>query len=207
MFHFFHLCRLKIGMNPNYMKGKVFFMNLTETKVDSKEIYNGKVLKLMVDDIKLPDGSPAKREVIRHSGAVCIAPVTQDGNLIFVRQFRYAVGQALLELPAGRIDPNEDPQVTGERELKEETGYTAENTKRMGCLFPTPGYSDEIIWLFACNVSAEKGVTHFDEGEIVETLQIPVDKAYQMVLDDEIFDSKTQILILRLKAAIDQGIF
>lgn len=182
-------------------------MKLTESKVDSKEIYNGKVLKLYVDDIRLPDGNPAKREVIRHSGAVCIAPVTDDGKLVFVRQFRYAVGQKLLELPAGRIDPNEDQKVTGERELKEETGYIAENTQPLGALFPTPGYSDEIIWLFACRVSTEKGATHFDEGEFVETVLIPLEEAYQMVLDDEILDSKTQILILRLKAAIDKGLF
>ena len=172
-------------------------MNLTEKQINSKEIYNGKVLKLRLDDIELPDGSPAKREVIRHSGAVCIAPLTDDGNLVFVKQFRYAVGMELLELPAGRIDPNESPLVTGERELKEETGFVAENTKYIGRLFPTPGYSDEVIWLFACKVSSEKGNTNFDEGEIVDTVVIPLDKAYEMV--------KTQILILRLKAAIDKG--
>ena len=89
--------------------------------------------------------------------------------------------------------------------MKEETGFVAENTKYIGRLFPTPGYSDEVIWLFACKVSSEKGNTNCDEGEIVDTVVIPLDKAYEMVINDEIFDSKTQILILRLKAAIDKG--
>lgn len=178
-------------------------MELTEKRLNGTEIYHGKVLKLYVDDVALPDGSQSKREVIRHSGAVCIAPVTKDGDLVFVKQYRYAVGKELLELPAGRIDPNEEPQKTGERELKEETGYTAENTTYIGRLYPTPGYSDEVIWLYACVVSSERGETNPDDGEIVETVLIPMETAYRMVLNDELFDSKTQIMILRLKGAID----
>ncbi len=180
-------------------------MKLTESRIDGKEIFNGYVLKLVVDDVELPDGSKSKREVIRHSGAVCVAPITKDKELIFVRQYRYAVGQELIELPAGRIDPNEAPEETGKRELQEETGFEASKISYVGRLYPTPGYSDEIIWLYACTVNPEKGETSFDEGEFVETELIHIDKAVDMVLGDEIPDSKTQILILRLKAAIDSG--
>ena len=181
-------------------------MDMTEKKIAGKDIYDGKVLHVVLDDVQLPDGSESKREVIRHSGAVCIAPLTENGELVFVKQYRYAVGQELLELPAGRIDPSEDPKHTGERELREETGYTAVNTTYVGRLYPTPGYSDEVIWLYACSVSSEKSGTDLDEGEFVETTLIPLSTAYDMVVNDEIFDSKTQILVLRLKDALDKGV-
>ena len=180
-------------------------MDLTEKKVGGKVIYDGYVVHLHLDDILLPDGKDAKREVIRHSGAVCIAPITKDKELIFVRQFRYAVGKELLELPAGRIDKNEDPQVTGIRELREETGFIADKVNYVGRLYPTPGYSDEVIWLYACTIDPKKGETDFDEGEFVETVTIPLDKAVEMVMNDELFDSKTQILLLRLNEAIRSG--
>lgn len=180
-------------------------MNLEEKRIDGKEIFKGYVLKLVVDDVLLPDGSKSKREVIRHSGAVCIAPITKNKELIFVRQYRYAVGSELLELPAGRIDPDESPKETGIRELEEETGYSAENTTYIGKLYPTPGYSDEVIYLYACTVDDERGETDPDEGEFVETELIPIEKAVEMVMDDEIPDSKTQILILKLNEALRQG--
>ena len=180
-------------------------MKLEEKRIDGTEVFNGYVLRLTVDDVLLPDGSKSKREVIRHSGAVCIAPITENRELIFVRQYRYAVAGELLELPAGRIDKNEDPVMTGVRELHEETGYVADKTFYVGKLYPTPGYSDEIIWLYACTVNAEKGDTNPDDGEFVETELIPIDKAFDMVMNDEIPDSKTQILILKLKALLDSG--
>ncbi len=182
-------------------------MNLEEKRIDGKEIFDGHVLHVIVDDVLLPDGSKSKREVIRHSGAVCIAPVTADRKLIFVRQYRYAVGEALLELPAGRIDKDdEDPVKTGARELIEETGYRADKISYVGRLYPTPGYSDEVIWLYACTVQPERGDTDFDDDEYVETELIDLDKAFEMVMNDELFDSKTQILILRLKNALDKGL-
>ena len=180
-------------------------MDLTEKKTGGREIYSGHVVHLYVDDILLPDGGSAKREVLRHSGAVCIAPVNSKRELLFVRQFRYAVGRELLELPAGRIDAGEDPQLTGIRELREETGYIAHDVSYVGRLFPTPGYSDEVIWLYVCTVDSENVGTDTDDGEFVDTVAIPFDKAVEMVMNDELFDSKTQILLLRLNEAVRIG--
>jgi len=180
-------------------------MNLEEKKISSENKFSGYVVKLNVDDVLLPDGSKSKREVIRHSGAVCVAPITENKELIFVRQFRYAVGKELLELPAGRIDPNEPPEETGRRELEEETGYKAGKMHFVGSLYPTPGYSDEIIYLYASVVEPDRGCANPDEGEFVEEQLIPIEQAVQMVIDDEIIDSKTQVLILRLNEAIKCG--
>ncbi|MBQ6569828.1 MAG: NUDIX hydrolase [Clostridia bacterium] len=181
-------------------------MDLTEKQLSTKRVFDGYVVKLSVDDVLLPDGSASKREVIRHSGAVCVAPITKDGNIIMVRQFRYAVNKELLELPAGRIDPSEPPETTGIRELREETGYSVSKLHYIGRLYPTPGYSDEVIWLYSCVVSPEDMVsTDMDEGEFVETEILPLQKAIDMVMEDGIFDSKTQILLLRINEEIRRG--
>ena len=125
------------------------YEKLVERQQTSEEIFDGKVLHVFKDNVELPNGGSAVREVVRHIGAVCIVPVKDDGNIILERQFRYVTGQVLTEIPAGKLDfTDEVPLDAAKRELKEETGYTAENWTELGIFYPTPAYSDEKITMF-----------------------------------------------------------
>lgn len=171
-------------------------MNLEETRTGGREIFNGRIITVLEDEVLLPDGSSAKREVVRHPGGVCIAPLTETGKLIFVRQYRYPYGEILLELPAGKLEKGEDPLPAAHRELEEETGFRGELIPA-GEMYPTPGYCDEIIRLYiAENLTA--GEMHPDLDEFIENVRIPLETAAQMALEGQIKDGKTVILILKI---------
>lgn len=177
-------------------------MKFEERFLARDEKFSGRIFKVVVDDIELPDGKPSKREVVLHQGAVCIAPVTEDNKLIFVRQYRYPMAEVMLELPAGRIEPNEEPRVTATRELAEETGMTIQGEcVDMGVDYPTPGYSTEKIYLYAARTGGECQANP-DEGEFVEKCIISIDEAEKMAYDGTITDSKTAMLVLRVAKAI-----
>lgn len=180
-------------------------MKLEEKQVNSTEKFSGYIFKVAVDDIELPDGNPAKREVVIHRGAVCIAPLTADNKLYFVRQYRYPMHEILLELPAGRIEAGEDPRNTAERELAEEAGLTVDKCVDMGVSYPTPGYSTEKIYLYAARVSGECD-TNPDEGEFVERVELSLEEAVEKVYNGEINDSKTAVLVLKTAKAVKDGI-
>lgn len=171
-------------------------MNLEEKTVSSREVWHGKVFSVLINDVTLPDGSSGTREVVRHPGGVGICALN-GGNIVLVRQFRYAAGKPLLEIPAGRLEAGEDPVAAGLRELREETGYTAGKYEYFGRILPTPGYDTEVIHL----VLAEEltaGDTSPDPGEFVETVEIPLQTAVDMALNGEIEDAKTICALLRL---------
>ena len=172
-------------------------MNLTETTVSQEYFFKGKIINMRRDDIILPNGLPATREVVEHNGGVCIAALTDQNELLFVRQFRYPYGEVLLEIPAGKLDLGEDPLEAGKRELKEETGAMAENYESLGKLYPSPGYCAEIIHMYLAT-GLSYGETDPDDDEFLEVERIPLETAAQMVLSGEITDAKTQILILKL---------
>lgn len=180
-------------------------MNFTEKQLKKEYIYNGKVLNLRKDSVILPNGSAAIREVVEHKGGVCIAPLTENNELIFVKQFRYPYMEEILELPAGKRDSlSEEPIECGIRELREETGVLAEKMISLGELYPTPGYCDEIIWLYsATNLSY--GKPQPDNDEFLEICKIPLGKAVEMVLSGEIKDAKTQIAVLKTKFLKESG--
>lgn len=180
-------------------------MDLTEKKVSSEEKFNGRIFKVVLDDIILPDGKPSKREVVQHRGAVCIAPLTQDNKLYFVRQYRYPMQEVILELPAGRIEQGESTLETAKRELAEETGLVAGRCLDMGVSYPTPGYSSEKIYLYAARVSGECD-TNPDEGEFVERELISLEEAEKMVYSGDICDSKTAVLVLKTAKAVKDGL-
>ncbi len=172
-------------------------MNLTEKTVSQTYIYNGRIINLRSDDITLPDGKPAKREVIEHPGGVCVLPITDEDEIIFVRQYRYPYSEILLEIPAGKRDSkDEDTLECGKRELKEETGAVASEYTFLGELYPSPGYVDEIIFMYMATGLAY-GETSPDDDEFVETVKIPFDKALDMVMSGQIKDAKTQAAILK----------
>ena len=171
-------------------------MDLTEKPVKQDYIYKGKIVNLRVDDALLPNGTTAKREIVEHPGGVCVAALTDNNELMFVEQFRYPYFEVVLELPAGKLEYGEDPFEAGKRELKEETGATASEYEDLGKLYPTPGYCCEIIHMYlAKNLSF--GEQHLDSDEFLEVKKIPLERAFQMVMNNEIRDSKTQVGIAK----------
>lgn len=171
-------------------------MDFTEKPLKQDYIYRGKIVNLRVDDAELPDGTTALREVVEHPGGVCVAALTDTQELLFVKQFRYPYMETVLELPAGKLEYGEDPFAAGKRELLEETGAAAEHYRDLGKLYPTPGYCGEIIHMYlAENLNFSE--QHLDEDEFLEVRRIPLEEAFQMVMRNEIRDSKTQVGILK----------
>lgn len=164
-------------------------MSFCEKKLDSKLIYDGKVLKLNVDSVLLPDGKTAKREYIHHSGGSAVLYV-EDNKVLLVKQFRYAYGKELYEIPAGKLENGENPEITARRELEEETGYIAKDLKELFKLYPTPGYSDEIVYVYLAD-NCLKSCTNPDEDEFIECELIELEKVRKMIEGGEICDAKT----------------
>lgn len=169
----------------------------TEKKLSSELKFKGNILTVYSDKVELENGRQSSRDVVRHKGAVCIAPVTDDGDLIFVRQYRYPVGRELLELPAGKLDSEGEPPLEcAHRELEEETGFKAKNMTYLGSFLPSPGYCDEKIELYVAT-GLYSGTQNPDEDEFLDIVRIPIQKAEELVCDNSIDDGKTQLLILK----------
>lgn len=175
--------------------------HLFETKIDSTQIYDGKILNVSRDTVRLENGETAYREVIHHSGGVCVLPLADNGDVLFVKQFRYPFADVLLEIPAGKREAGEDPLECGIRELSEEVGATADEIIPLGKLYPTVAYDTEIIYMYLAR-GLHFGEQHLDEDEFVDVIRIPFDEAYKMVMRDEIPDSKTQLAILKAWAMV-----
>ncbi len=171
-------------------------MELKEKCIKSSLIFDGNVVKLHLDNVILSNGKEATREVIKHSGGVAIAALTDNDELLFVEQFRYPFNKVILELPAGKLEKSGTPLENGIRELEEETGATGENYVSLGVLYPTVGFCNEIIYLYFCRVTGY-GVQNLDEDEFLNVKKIKIEKAVEMVMNNEIVDAKTQIAILK----------
>lgn len=180
-------------------------MELFEKTVEKNYVYEGKIINVRRDKAELHNGKPCTREVVEHNGGVCVAALTDDGELIFVRQFRYPYMEVILELPAGKLEKGEDPFEAGKRELEEETGTVAGKYYDLGKFYPTPGYCGEIIYLYAASELKATSMNP-DEDEFLEVEKIPVEKAVDMVLKGEIPDGKTQTLIMRVAEMLRRGI-
>lgn len=179
-------------------------MRLEEKTLDSKTIYDGKILHVTLDNIELPDGKKSKREVVNHPGGVCVAALDKDGSLFFVKQFRYPYKEVVLELPAGKLEKGSSPLENGKRELFEETGARGYSYISLGQVYPSPGYTNEIIHLYACKVE-EENEQNLDEGEFLNLEKIPLTAAVEMVLNNQIADAKTQIAVLKTAALLQSG--
>ena len=172
-------------------------MNLIEKTLKKDIKFDGQMLKVEKAEVELPNGETSTREIVLHKGAVCVAALTENNELIFVKQYRYPIERVLLELPAGKLDVGKDKILSeAQRELKEETGVIGKDYVSLGKLYPSPGYSSEEIFLYFCKVQ-EYGDMCPDEDEFLEVVKIPIEKAYGMVLNDEINDAKTQIGIIK----------
>lgn len=169
---------------------------LFERRLNSETIFDGRVVHLFYDTVELPNGHTTTREYIRHSGAVAVLPLTEDGEAVMVRQYRYPFARVLLEVPAGKLDPGETPDEAVRRELSEETGAEAAHLTYLGEYFPTVAYSDEVIHLYLA-----RGLTffdmHTDEDEFLRVSRIPLDALVDEVMAGRVPDGKTQTLVLR----------
>ena len=173
------------------------FENLTEVKTDSQEIFDGVILHVYKDTVQLPNGKPATREVIRHVGAVGVIPITEDGNVIVERQFRYPLNRVITEIPAGKLDSfTEDRLSAAKRELEEETGYTATEWIDMGDYYPAAAYCDERITLYLAR-GLSLGQRHLDEDEFLNFESVPLSQLVEDVMAGRITDGKTQVAILK----------
>ena len=171
-------------------------MELFEKKLNSKQVFDGVVVKLFVDEVELPNGKKSVREIVRHPGAVCVIPVDDDGNVIMIKQFRYPFSQVLLEVPAGKLEKGEDPLDAVKRELEEESGVVAERVEYIGTMYTTVAILDEKIHMYLATGLSYNNA-HPDEDEFLETEKIPLSTLVDMVMEGKIPDSKTQIAILK----------
>lgn len=168
----------------------------SEKTLSTEEIFNGKIIRVTRETVELEDGRQATREMVYHSGGVGVLPLDDDGNVYLVRQFRYPFKKQLLEIPAGKREKGENPLECGIRELSEEIGAAAKSITPLGEIYPTVAYDTEVIYIY---LATELTFTaaHLDDGEFVDVVKMPFEKAYKMVTDGEIKDSKTQIAILK----------
>lgn len=177
------------------MSGKDF----TETLLSGEEVFAGKMFRVRRDLVRLPDGKTATREYLRHPGAVAVVARLDDGRVLLERQYRYALGRDLIELPAGKLEPGEPHLETAKRELLEETGYVARTWTRLGLIHNAIGYSDEAIEIWLAEGLEERAATP-DEGEFLEVLALPLEQALAMARDGRITDVKTIVGLLWVEA-------
>ena len=173
-----------------------FVKKLLELKISSEPVFSGKLLDVRRDIAKLPNGSESVREWIKHPGATAVIPVFENGDIMLLHQFRYPLSQVFMEVPAGKLDPGESADITGERELAEEAGLQCKQFEYVGHFYPGIGYSDEIIHIYiAWDLSEIPDKT--DDDEFVEPFRVPFKKAVEWALNGEISDGKTIISLLK----------
>ncbi|MBO5454024.1 MAG: NUDIX hydrolase [Clostridia bacterium] len=170
-------------------------MELKETVISGEYIYKGAVINLKKETVALPDGNTALREVVEHPGGVCIAAITENKELILVKQYRAGVKDVLLEIPAGKLEKGENIELCGRRELEEETGFCAETFIKAHEIFLSPAYTEEKIYLYVAK-ELYRGNPNPDEDEFIETVAVPIEELKKMVAENKITDAKTIIAVL-----------
>ncbi len=175
-----------------------------EETLSSSEIFKGRVFTITVDEARLANGSVHRREVVHHSGGAGVVALNRAGEVALVRQFRYAVGREMLEIPAGKMEPGEPPEHCARRELREEAGVTAARFAPFGGVLPTCAYCTERIYIYLAT-RLEDAPRDLDEDELLDVLWLPLDEAVQRVMDGGIDDAKTVSALLRAKMLLDAG--
>lgn len=163
-----------------------------EKTTATQSIYDGRIIQVRVDDVVLPNGASSKRELIKHPGAVAVIAVTDEGKIVLVEQYRKAMEKALVEIPAGKLEPGEAPLATAIRELEEETGYICEEMQLLYSFYTSPGFADEIIYLYeATGLKKKEDKADLDEDEFVELLEVTLEEAWELIQEQRIHDAKT----------------
>ena len=168
-------------------------MDYVEKTVEKHYVYEGKIIKVRRDDAILPNGEPCIRELVEHSGGASVLYI-EDGKVLLVRQFRYAYGESVYEIPAGKLEYGEDPKAAAARELEEEAGVRAGRLELLFTLYPTPGYTNEKIYIYRA-YEGEKVQAHLDEGEFLDAAYIPLERAKEMLANGELKDGKTIVAL------------
>lgn len=167
-----------------------------EKTVSSEKVFEGRIIKVKVDRVEMPDGSVATRELVEHPGGVGIVAITENDEIILVEQYRKPLDKAIYEIPAGKLDPGEHHRTCGIRELEEETGLSAKVFDYMGFIYPSPGFTDEVTHVYLAK-ELTQGETHPDDDEFLDVKKVPFDTALKMVMDGEINDAKSVFGILK----------
>ncbi|WP_074146825.1 NUDIX hydrolase, partial [Clostridioides difficile] len=170
-------------------------MVLEEKTISSDRVYTGKVITLKVDTVEIPGQGYQKRELVEVGGAVGIVAITDDNKVVLVKQFRKPIEKPIFEIPAGKLEKNESPKECAERELKEETGYSAKNIKLIHKFFTSAGFSNEIMFVYLAT-GLTPGENNLDADEFLDVYEIELEEAYNMVLKNDVEDAKTSIGLL-----------
>ncbi|QDP40531.1 NUDIX domain-containing protein [Radiobacillus deserti] len=174
---------------------------LEEKTIHTTPIFQGKIINVQVDEVELPDGKTSKREIVKHPGAVAIIAITKDQNIVMVEQFRKPLEKSIIEIPAGKLEPGEEPMTCAKRELEEETGYTSDHLEFITSFYTSPGFADEIIHIYAArNLSRLEVQKDLDEDEFVEVMECSLEEAEQLEKEHKIQDAKTAFAIQYVKA-------
>lgn len=176
-------------------------MDLTEKTLESKELFKGAIVRLLLDKAELPNGKPCSREVVEHPGGVAILPLDDGDGVTLVRQYRYPFHEVVTELPAGKLEWGEDHRLCAERELEEEVGMTAAELIYMGAVYASPGFSTEVLHMYLAR-GLRQGLCHPDEDEFLERVRIPFDTLVGQIMDNEIADAKTVAAVLKAKVLL-----
>ena len=164
-------------------------------RLSSRQIFQGRTIRLDVDRVRLPNGKEMDFEMIHHPGAAAVVPVLANGDVLLVRQYRYATGGWLLEVPAGKLDPGEGPETCAAREVEEETGFKPGNLQPLGLIWTTPGFTDEKIHLFAA-FDLTRTKSRPEDDEVIEVIQVPLDEALAMIWRGELCDAKSALALI-----------
>lgn len=173
-------------------------------RLASRSVYDGKILQLVIEEVRLPNGGEATLEMIRHPGASAVVALTDNLEVLLVRQYRHATGDWLLEVPAGKLDPGEEPQTCARREMEEETGYRAGDLKSLGWIWTTPGFTDEKIWLYL-GTGLEKTQQNLQGDEDLRVERLLFSEAVRMAQEGGITDGKSICALLRAHYILDSG--
>lgn len=165
---------------------------LEEKTIKTEQIFNGKVISLQVDDVELPNGKNSKREIVKHPGAVAVIPLTDDNKIVMVEQFRKPLEKAIVEIPAGKLEKGEDPELCAKRELEEETGYVCGEIEKLVSFYTSPGFADEILHIYAARKLRKiENPAIPDEDEFVDVIELTLEEAQAYIKEQKIHDAKT----------------
>lgn len=181
--------------------------HLIETTKSSEKLFSGRIIDLYLEEVVLPNGKTSTREIIKHPGAVAVIAITKENKIVMVQQYRKAMERVLVEIPAGKLEKGELPEVTAKRELEEETGYTTDSLQHLISFYTSPGFADELVHLYfteELEILTEKA--ELDEDEFVDVLEVTLEGAQQMIHEQRIFDAKTAYAVqyLQLKLALQK---
>lgn len=185
--------------------GGLMMKSLEEKTIKTEPIFSGRIIRLQVDEVELPNGNTSTREIVKHPGAVAVIPITSDNKIVMVEQYRKPMEKVLVEIPAGKLEKGEEPAYTAVRELEEETGYESQSLEWLISFYTSPGFADEIVHLYVAKGLVKKeNAASLDEDEFVNVLEVTLEEAIEFVREQRVYDAKTAYAIqyLQLQEAL-----